>query len=178
MKRGEFEHVLRAAAAIVDDELVVIGSQSVLGQFPDAPATLLKSAEVDMFPRNHRDRADEIDRNLGDGSRFHETYDYYAHTVGPETPKAPAGWEDRLILIVLPAMNPKHGQVRAWCMEIHDLVLAKLAAGRPHDFEFVDEAIRAGLADHEQLKLGVDLMPSSHRELTRERLTGALTRAS
>ncbi len=100
------------------------------------------------------------------------------HTVGPETPKAPAGWEDRLIPIVLPAMNPKHEQVRAWCMEIHDLVLAKLAAGRPHDFEFVDEAIRAGLVDHEQLQLGVDLVPPSHRELTRQRLAGALARVS
>lgn len=170
--------MLRAAAAIVDDELVVIGSQSVLGQFPDAPDTLLKSAEVDVFPRNHLDRADEIDGNLGDGSRFHETYDYYAHAVGPETPKAPAGWEDRLVPIDLPALNSKHGQVRAWCMEIHDLVLAKLAAGRPHDFEFVEEAIRVGLVDREQLKLGVKLMPLSHRAVTQERLAGALTRAA
>jgi hypothetical protein len=36
--------------------------------------------------------------------------------------------------------------VTAWCLEVHDLVIAKLAANRPHDHEFVEEAIRSGLA--------------------------------
>lgn len=177
MKRAEFEHVIRAAAAIVDDELVVIGSQSVLAQYPDAPDSLLQSAEVDMYPRNRLDRADDIDGSLGDGSRFHEAYDYYAHAVGPETPTAPAGWEERLVPIELPAINPRDGLVRAWCMEIHDLVLAKLAAGRPHDIEFAVEVVRSALVDREQLHLGLDLMPSAVRDLTRERLAGVLARA-
>ncbi len=164
MNRAEFEHVLRAAADIVDDELVVIGSQSVLAQYPNAPESLLKSAEVDLFPRNHLDRADAIDGNIGDGSRFHETFDYYAHSVDPETPTAPAGWEERRVLVELPALNPKHRTVRAWCMEVHDLVLAKLAAGRPHDYDFVDEAIRCVLVDVEQLHLGVELLPTSIRD--------------
>jgi hypothetical protein len=38
MKRSELEHVIRAAATIAeDDEIVVIGSQAILGQFPDEP---------------------------------------------------------------------------------------------------------------------------------------------
>jgi hypothetical protein len=37
--RAQLEHLLRAAAAIADDdEIVVIGSQAILGQFPEAPA--------------------------------------------------------------------------------------------------------------------------------------------
>lgn len=176
MNRREFEHVLRAAAAIVDDEIVVIGSQAVLGQHPDAPASLLQSLEVDVFPLNHPERADEIDGAIGDGSRFQETYDYYAHGVGPETPIAPAGWEGRLVPVELPALKPKDGTVKAWCMEVHDLVLAKIAAGRPHDLEFVTEAIHSRLADLEQLDLGVELMPESHRELTRERLTAVVAK--
>ena len=37
MKRSELEHIIRAAGAIANDrEVIVIGSQSVLGQFPDA----------------------------------------------------------------------------------------------------------------------------------------------
>ena len=45
MTRSELEHVICAAGAIADDrEIVVIGSQSVLGQFPDAPAALTKLA--------------------------------------------------------------------------------------------------------------------------------------
>lgn len=61
MKREEFEHVIRAAAAIVADEIVVVGSQAVLAQNPDAPNSLLRSSEVDVFPRNEPERADEID---------------------------------------------------------------------------------------------------------------------
>jgi hypothetical protein len=49
MKRSELEHVIRAAGAIADDtEIVVVGSQSVLGQFPNAPEALLASAEADL----------------------------------------------------------------------------------------------------------------------------------
>lgn len=178
MRREEFEHVIRAAAAIVQDEIVVIGSQAVLAQYPDAPDSLLTSLEVDLFPRNDPQRSEEIDGAIGDGSRFHETYDYYAHGVGPETVVAPAGWEERLVRLELPAIRRKDGAVIAWCLEVHDLVLAKLAAGRPHDGEFAEDAIRFSLVDPDQLLLGVDLMPQSHRELTRDRLTGVISRVA
>jgi hypothetical protein len=37
LKRSELEHLIRAAATISgDDEIVVIGSQAVLGQLPNA----------------------------------------------------------------------------------------------------------------------------------------------
>ena len=177
MRRGEFEHVIRAAADIVEDELVVVGSQAVLAQFPDAPDVLLKSLEVDVFPRNDQERAAEIDGAIGDGSRFHATFDYYAHGVGPETVIAPAGWEERLIRLEVPAVTTGGGTAVAWCIEVHDLVLAKLAAGRPHDVEFASEAIQTGLADTQQLRIRLELMPRSHRDLTSERLTEAIARS-
>jgi hypothetical protein len=176
VKREDFEHVVRAAAAIVDDELVVVGSQALLGQYPEAPDALLQSLEVDLFPRKDPDRADEIDGAIGDGSRFHETYAYYAHGVGPETTIAPAGWEDRLVRVEVPPSGSKRDVAVAWCLEAHDLMLAKLAAGRPHDVEFVAEAVRASLVEIERLRRGVELMPESHRQLTDERLTALLVR--
>jgi hypothetical protein len=176
LKREDFNHVIRAAAGIVNDEVVVIGSQAILGQHPDAPEALLQSLEVDLYPRSKPERADEIDANIGDGSRFHETFDYYAHGVGPETPIAPAGWSNRLVRIEVPASGPNGEAVIAWCLEAHDLVLSKLAAGREHDFEFVSEAIAAGLVEVRQLWLGIDLMPNSHREVTRVRLELTLAR--
>jgi hypothetical protein len=84
---------------------------------------------------------------------FHATYGYYAHGVGPETRK-------------------KDGTVIGWCLEVHDLVLAKLAAGRKHDYEFVDDALRERLVDVEQLRLGLDVMPDAARAYVRERLEG------
>lgn len=74
MRREDFEHVIRAAADIVDDELIVIGSQAVLAEHPDAPTALLRSAEVDLYPRNEPERAIDIDGAIGDGSRFRETF--------------------------------------------------------------------------------------------------------
>jgi len=178
VKREEFEHVIRAAYAIVNEEIVVIGSQAVLAQHPDAPGALLMSSEVDLFPRKNPDRSAEIDGAIGDGSRFHQTYAYYAHGVGPETVVGPAGWEGRLVpLEVRTALN-KDRTVTAWCLEVHDLILAKLAAGRPHDHEFVEEAIRAGLVDLDQLRLGAELVPDSHRESVREHLTGLIAKTS
>ena len=104
MNRTELEHVINAAAEITGDDIVVIGSQAILGQFPNAPPSLLRSMEADMYPRNHPDRAIEIDGAIGDGSRFHETYGYYGHGVGPETPQAPAGWDERMIELRIPPM--------------------------------------------------------------------------
>jgi Nucleotidyltransferase of unknown function (DUF6036) len=172
VRREHLEHVIRAAADVTKDEIVVVGSQAILGQYPQAPDSLLVSIEADLYPRSDPRRADEIDAALGDGSRFHETYGYYAHGVGPETPVAPAGWQERLVRLELPAILPREGTVVAWCLEAHDLVLAKLAAGRERDLGFAAEAIRAGLVDSTQLRLGVELMPETHRELTRERLDG------
>ena len=51
MNRAQLEHVIRAAATIAeDDEIVVIGSQAILGQFPDAPAELCVSVEAEGIP--------------------------------------------------------------------------------------------------------------------------------
>jgi hypothetical protein len=178
VRRQDFEHVVKAAADIARDEIVVVGSQAVLGQFPNASERLLRSHEVDLFPKTDPARSAEIDGAIGDGSQFHATWGYYAHGVGPETVVAPAGWEERLRELRLPAIRPKEGTIVVWYMEVHDLALAKLAAGRKHDFEFVEDALREELVDIEQLRLGVDLMPSKERVLVHERLEGIVARVA
>lgn len=84
MTRAELEHLIRAAGTIANDDLVVVGSQAVLGALPDAPSELLRSMEADMYPRRNPAAADEIDGKIGDGSQFHSTFGIYAHGVGPE----------------------------------------------------------------------------------------------
>lgn len=37
MRHEQFTHAIQAAADIVKDEIVVVGSQAVLGQFAEAP---------------------------------------------------------------------------------------------------------------------------------------------
>ncbi len=149
MTREQLEHIVRAAAYIVDDdELIVVGSQAVLGQFPDAPAALLSSNEADVYPRNKPELADVIDGTIGELSPFHETFGYYAHGVGPTTAVLPEGWLDRLV----PVSNANTRGATGWCLEIHDLVVSKLAAGREKDLDFAREAARHRLVREAVLK--------------------------
>ena len=91
MTRAALEHLLRAAAAITDErDFIVIGSQSILGQFPEAPAELLVSDELDIYPRDRPELADLIDGAIGELSFFHDEFGYYAQGVGPTTATLPA----------------------------------------------------------------------------------------
>ncbi|HET9210326.1 MAG TPA: DUF6036 family nucleotidyltransferase [Thermoanaerobaculia bacterium] len=148
MTRTQLEHLLRAAAIIADDdEIVVIGSQAILGQFPDAPAAMRVSMEADLFPLNHPERADVIDGSIGELSPFHESFGYYAQGVGEETARLPEGWKDRLVVI----QNENTRGVKGLCLEVHDLLVAKGIAGRDKDLAFLREAAKHHMADPEIL---------------------------
>lgn len=149
MTREQLEHLVRAAAHIADDEeLIIVGSQAVLGQFPEAPPALLISNEADLYPKNKPELADLIDGTIGELSPFHETFGYYAHGVGEATATLPEGWRDRLV----PIRSTKTQGATGWCLEVHDLVVSKLVAGREKDLEFAREAARHGLVGEETLR--------------------------
>lgn len=181
MKRDELEHVIRAAATVAgENEIVVVGSQAILGQFPDAPNTLLFSQEADVYPRERPEKAIEIDGAMGDGSQFHETFGYYAHGVGPETAKAPTGWQDRLIPVRVPLVVGQQVEATGWCMEAHDLVLAKLTAGRARDLEFAEEAVRNDIVQPQELLRRVEDLPldSRHQAHVRSLLESVIAKTN
>ncbi|MEI6784903.1 MAG: DUF6036 family nucleotidyltransferase [Verrucomicrobiota bacterium] len=139
MRRQQLEHIIRAAAGITGaSEFVIVGSQAVLGQFPQAPDELLVSMEADVF--SLRDEADNdlIDGSIGEGSPFHQTFGYYAHGVSQQTAVLPAGWRERLV----PVRNQNTGGGTGLCLEIHDLAASKLVAGREKDGDFVGGLLR------------------------------------
>jgi hypothetical protein len=160
MRPSDFEHVVAAAAAITGhDEFVVIGSQAILGSYDYPPDSMLESLEADIYPLHDPAAADDIDGAIGDGSQFHLAYGYYAHGVGPETAIAPRGWQGRLVRRDIPARG-HHGRPSvAWCLEAHDLVLAKCAAGRERDWDYAKEALRAGLVEGRELLARVAELP-------------------
>lgn len=176
MNRQQLEHVIRAAADVAgEDEIVVVGSQAILGQFPSAPPALLRSQEADVYPRAEPERAILVDGALGDGSVFHATFGYYAHGVGPETAKAPTGWEQRLVPVKV-SKRPSRGEtVIGWCLEAHDLVLSKCVAGRQRDLEFAEIALREGVVAAEILLSRVSDLPlEQDRRRSVERLVQGL----
>lgn len=169
MKRSDLEHLIRAAGAIADDtDIVVIGSQSILGQFPDAPARLLASAEADLFPLHRPDLADLIDGSIGEGSQFHELFGYYAQGVSERTATLPSGWQSRLVTI----SNSNTRGVSGLCLEVNDLAISKYVAGRDKDLEFTRELAKQGMTDSPVLIARVALteLPVEIRELVRARI--------
>ena len=154
MKRSDLEHVIRAAGAIANDrEIIVIGSQSILGSFPEAPGLLVRSIEADVYPLHHPERADLIDGAIGEGSAFHELFGYYAQGVGEDTAILPAGWLDRLI----PVNNANTNGVTGLCLEIHDLAISKILAGRDKDRAFTRELAKRRLTDRHTLLARLEL---------------------
>ncbi len=72
----------------VANEIIIIGSQVILSQFPNAPVRLLISME-----------ADKTDGAIGEGSSFHELHGYYAQGLGARTAVLPKDWESRIIAV-------------------------------------------------------------------------------
>lgn len=169
MKRAELEHILRAASGITGVcDIIVIGSQAVLGSFPDAPAELLVSMEADVFPRGHPELSIQIDGAIGERSLFHETFGYYAHGVDETTATLPPGWIERLVRI----RNENTGNTTGWCLEIHDLAASKLIAGREKDLAFVRVLLQKKLANSKTLaeRLETLQLPPEPLKLIRERM--------
>ena len=132
MTREQLEHAIRAACDVVGDhEVYVFGSQSILGQFPEVPATLKMSAEADISPRHRLDRVEYLN-TIGEDSPFHQAHGFYVHGLPiTEAATLPAGWEERTVAVRATATST------GLCLEGHDLAASKLVAFRDKDREFV-----------------------------------------
>lgn len=133
MTRDQLAHLLRAAAEIAGDgHILVVGSQAVLGTYPDTrlPGEVTMSMEADItFLDGDLEKSDLVDGAIGEGSQFHQTFGYYPQGVGLDTSVLPAGWESRTV----PFREGDTGKAHAVCLDVHDLVISKLVAGREKD---------------------------------------------
>ena len=111
MRREQLEHVLRAASKIAGDpDVVVIGSQSILGAISEdrLPREATASMEVDVafFDDPENRKSDQVDGAIGELSSFHEMNGYYAQGVSVSTATLPHGWRDRLVLVESQSTQP------------------------------------------------------------------------
>jgi hypothetical protein len=135
----QLEHAIRAACDVAEDpEVIVIGSQAILGTDPDAHEDLRQSIEADIAPKNKPESVDQIDGSLGEGSQFHETHGFYVHGISIAAAKLPAGWQERMLKVSTQNTDGKIG----WCLEGHDLAASKLVAFRNKDRDFVRVLLR------------------------------------
>lgn len=157
MTRQQLEHAIRAACDVAGDtELLIFGSQAILGEYPEAPAPLRASIEVDVQPLNRPEAVDAIDGALGELSSFHQAFGFYVHGVSIESALLPAGWEGRTVPVSHPVGT--RGCV-GHCLEAHDLAASKLAAYREKDRDFVRTLLGEGLVDAHTLRDRIRELP-------------------
>jgi hypothetical protein len=165
MNRKELEHIIRAAGEIVKvQKIIILGSQAVLAQFPDLSELiepedselslrvqnreiLLRSIEADIVIPDSIEKTEIVEGAIGELSSFHDTFGYYAQGVDLTTSKLPGGWENRLVEIC----NENTNGISGLCLEIHDLMISKLYAGRKKDIEFFKAAVNLDLLSRENL---------------------------
>lgn len=164
MTRQELEHIIRAAAGTAGvRDIVVIGSQAILGTYRNAPLSLTKSMEADVFPRDDPSLSIVINGAIGELSLFHDTFGYYGHGVDESTAILPEGWRERLVKVETSTTMGAIG----WCLETNDLAVSKLAAGRDKDLDFVKLMLQHQLASAETIRMRLASTPRLSTEMRR-----------
>ena len=139
---------------------VIVGSQSLYGVTPHVPDIVKRSVECDYLLLSAGPPAFRaVIEQIGFASSFQETHGYYADAVGLATVVLPTGWQERLVPLADAA-----GNLRAYCLEVHDTCVSKLMAGREKDFAFIKELLDRGLVDMNTLIARAELvadMPQS-----------------
>lgn len=145
MRYDQLEHAIRAACDVAEDtEVLVFGSQAILGTYHQAPESLRASIEVDLQPKNKVEKTVDVDGALGEDSIFHETHGFYVHGISIEAATLPMSWEKRTIPV---CHEYRTRGCIGYCVEAHDLAASKLVAYRDKDREFVGILLNEGLID-------------------------------
>lgn len=161
MTREQLALLLMTAARIADDDrILVLGSQAVLASWPDEdlPDAATRSVEADLaWFYEDGTKWNDVDWQIGEMSAFEVAHGFYAQGVEVSTAVLPAGWEGRLVRFP----DPSGTTSNALCLDPHDLVVAKLVAGREKDREFAAALLNAGLVRVTVLSERANALPDS-----------------
>ena len=165
MTLEQLKHAIRAACDVSNDfEVLIIGSQAILGEHPDPHPDLNASIEVDIQPKNKLDAIDIVEGTLGELSIFHDTHGFYVQgVIIAETACLPYGWEDRMVIVRDESTMGNTG----YCLESHDLAASKIKAHRDKDRSFVRTLIYEEMICTEILKKRINIMPITVEEKLR-----------
>jgi len=126
------------------------------------PILCLASMEVDIYPKHKYQAVRLLVAKLGNRSAFAKRSGYFVDCVSPDLATLPNGWAERLV----PFRTKRTGGVTGWCLEIHDLALSKLAAGRVKDLEYIHALLQAKLIRPGTLKDRIEdtFIPSGEKQ--------------
>jgi hypothetical protein len=146
----DLQRVVRALAReFKTDTVFIIGSQAILMSWPDAPAIMRGSPEIDAYPANARmweiaegdkgdgilrEASEHIDGLFGSSSLFHRTHGFFIDGTDENTAKLPKGWNSRA---VVRRLDVDGRMVKAVAPAPEDLIVSKLARLDDKDKAFV-----------------------------------------
>jgi hypothetical protein len=174
MKKSQLDHVLRAASEITgESRFIIIGSQSLHGKGIDVDS-LFASMEADLYVPG--EAKTELLNRIGEGSRFHETYGYYADPVDEGTAILPKGWKARLVNL---PPGDTHG-AKGLCLDPHDMAVSKYLAGREKDLDLLEKLVRLHLLERALLlqRLQETSVDESRKSLAKARIERHFREAS
>ena len=175
MNRPELEETLRTAGEIARErEFFIFGSQAILGLVPRPPKPCLVSREVDIYPKHNYQAVSLLIAKLGYRSAFSRRTGFFVDCMSPGLATLPDGWMERLVAF----RTTNTAGVTGWCLEIHDLVVSKLAAGREKDLKYINALLSRRLARPSTLKKRIEAIPvtTEDRALLQLRLKKLLGR--
>ncbi|MDZ7363463.1 MAG: hypothetical protein ONB46_22495 [candidate division KSB1 bacterium] len=162
MTLEQFDHICRAAAAVAGvNKVYVFGANAIIPwlfqmgyqiPLPD----FSPSRELDVSVGDEK-MDTLIDGSIGELSAFDQTFAVYAHAVGLNAFQAPVNWQQRTDK----RKEPVSG-VEIIVPHPHDLIISKLAAGRPKDFDFAASVARLFPMSDDVLKDLVDEFRAAH----------------
>lgn len=170
MTLEQFDHICRAAAAIANvSQVYVFGANAILpwlaaAGHPIPLPAFNPSRELDLSVGN--DALDTlIDGAIGELSSFDQTFSVYAHGVSLSSFQAPINWQSRMARRTEPVRG-----VEIMTPHPHDLMLAKLVAGRPKDFEFARRVAVLFPVTEEEIERLVEEFRQAHPQTVRQLL--------
>jgi hypothetical protein len=151
IRSGEdIERAVRAIAREFNtDRVFIIGSQAIQLSWPNAPASMKRSPEIDAYPANARkweaearerdpglgaEASEHIHTLFGEGSQFHETHGFFIDGVDEYTAKLPKDWLRRAAVRYFDVDGRR---VKAVAPQPLDVIVAKLARLDERDKDFI-----------------------------------------
>lgn len=150
MNLSALQHLIRSAQALAEDQqVIVLGSSSLLASFPDMgkkDGPLTTTFDADLYP----DPFDELvammwHEALGENCSYYVRHGYHADIMRNSIVDTfPSGWRERLVPV--PDMQKAHA------LDPHDLCAIKILVGRPKDLDLVKFLSYAGLVHADKVR--------------------------